>query len=162
MPNDADLLNHLRDIHLPKALNPWIFAWGWWFLFGMLTLVLVAGAWVMAVRYRQGRAKRQAQKMLLAIEVQYAQTKDAQACSALVGTLLRRVALAYYPRIDVAGLQGMALIEFFNRTGRGLDFNTVKTQLLVSPYCVSDECVDLTPLFQLARRWMMMQRGAHV
>ena len=145
----------LRDIHLPKPPGIWPLAPGWY----LLILLLVLGSYLGYCRHRRLRPRREALKLLADYERQYARQVSPALISANISELLKRVALVYFPRQDVASLHGMGWIDFLSRTSKKIDFHAVSGLLLDLPYrnenCAS---VDLQALFRSARAWIK-QRG---
>ena len=158
MDPKAQALAALRDIHLPHAIGWWPLAPGWYALavlfISLSTLVIV----FVARSYVSGGARRQAQRLLTEYQQQYLQDAHHQSAAARVSELLKRVALVYFPREEVASLQGEAWIVFLNSTAKGLDFSGVRIALLEAPYHAANDC-DLEPLFRLARSWITQRRG---
>lgn len=154
MDND---LSQLHDIHLPEPIGWWPIAPGWY----LLALILVTAGLLIALfchrYYLHGRARRAALRALADYQKQYQHDANSQACTANISMLLKRVALAYYPRTRVAGLQGEAWIAFLNSTAKGVNFNSVRMQLLELPWKPSQNS-KLQPLFQTAQKWIMRQK----
>lgn len=151
-------LEALHDIHLPAPLGWWPLASGWYALALGVMLLLVVLACIVYRRHRKGRYKRQALQLLSNYETQYQQGGQSQIAAARVSELARRVALVYYPRVDVAGLQGQAWIAFLKQSSKGLDFDALSEQLLILPYQANAGRLELTPLFACVRAWIK-QRG---
>jgi hypothetical protein len=109
-PRQGDALANLRDIHLPEAVAFWPPAPGWW-LAGAL---LIATGWFVHrwLRARRRSLRRAALRELAAIEAGYAVEPDVELLATGLSTLLRRVAVARFPRRDVAALHGNAWIRF--------------------------------------------------
>lgn len=158
--HDAAALAQLRDIHLPLAISWWPPAPGWW----VLGLLVISGLIMLScyvIRYWQRtRAKRQALQLLSQYEAEYTLQGDAVKSAGNISSLLRRVALAYYPRQQVAGLQGKEWIDFLNSHARAADFSPLTANLLELPYQnANSQPVDLQDLFKLANHWIK-QRGS--
>jgi hypothetical protein len=79
--------------------------------------------------------------------------------AARISELLKRVALVYFPRSRVASLQGEAWIDFLSHTGKKLDFNAVRDELIEAPYQPNSSC-DLNLLFKISRLWITQRRGS--
>lgn len=156
---DLQTLEQLRDIHLPNPVGWWPLAGGWYFLVLALLLLVIGLTYYGCSRYRHGRAKRQALRHLAEYERQYLQDGDAGRISAQLSELLKRVALVYFPRMNVAGLKGEAWIDFLNATSKNSDFRAHRECLLELPYKNNAGQVNLTPLFISAKAWIK-QRGA--
>lgn len=157
MSQTPDLLNQLHDIHQPTALSLWPFAPGWYVVIGLVLLGLIGAIWWGWRWYRHGRVKRAALRMLSQYEKQYYQHANAQQTSADLNELLKRVALAYFPREQVAQLCGKDWILFLNATSQKLDFLPEEDTLLLCPY-QKEQAYDLRQLLSLVCAWIQ-QRG---
>lgn len=157
VPNE---LAQLRDIHLPKPVGWWPLAPGWYMLAAIIAILLLSSMYWIWYRHVQGRAKRRALRLLTSYEQHYQKQRQCALTCAQLSELLKRVALVYYPRQDVASLQGDDWIAFLNRTGKNVDFMEVRPQLLEWPYRPGnhDESCDLTPLFHMTRLWITQRR----
>ena len=105
MSDPADLSN-LRDIVAPPEVALWPPAPGWWILLagGIAMAAIFAG--MIVARYRRNAYRRAA---LVALD-----TADAGDIS----TILKRAALAAWPRAEVASLTGADWLAFLDRTAR--------------------------------------------
>lgn len=151
-------LQKLRDIHLPKPPGFWPMAPGWYCLAVMLLFLLGTVMYLLVRRHRRLRPKREALKLLMAYERQYAAQGSAAVISAKISELLKRLALVYFPRQEVASLHGDPWIEFLGSTSRKIDFNEVRVLLLEVPYGRETTQVNLQALFRSAKSWIK-QRG---
>lgn len=152
-----DQLSQLRDLHLPPPVSWWPMAPGWWCLIALLLGGSAYLAFIITRRYVQGRARRFALQLLTRYE-QQARSKQQGFSAAELSALLKRVALAYFPRAQVAPLQGDAWLLFLNQTAKGLDFNTVRDLLIHAPYQPYTN-LDLSPLLVLTRAWITQRRA---
>lgn len=109
MSDPADLSN-LRDIAVPPELGLWPPASGWWILLagGIAMAAILAG--MIFARHRRNAYRRAA---LVALD-----TADAGDIS----TILKRAALAAWPRAEVASLTGADWLAFLDRTARSTAF----------------------------------------
>lgn len=151
-------LAQLRDIHLPLPIGWWPLAKGW-YLVGVIVVVVVFFITFLIIRYiTNQRCKRQALRVLETYRQHYMLQPNSQTGSAQISELLKRVALVYYPRSQVASLQGQAWIDFLTQSSNHLDFNTHSFLLVQCPY---QPCgtYDLLPLFHLATMWIKQRRG---
>lgn len=154
---ETDALTQLKDIHLPEAIGWWPLAPGWYVVM-LLMLLLIAGVgYLIHKKHLNSLAKNQALKILDSYSEQYEKDRNVQLTSARISELLRRVALVYYPRREVASLHGDEWIVFLNKTGKKVDFTPVKAMLLDSPFKTA-ETINLKPLITRARLWIK-QRG---
>ena len=135
----SDPLAELRGYHPPDPVSWWPPAPGWWLLalliLGLLTWVTVCavGAWR---RRRLARAApRAALDELAALRAALARNGDAAAFARGLSRLLRRFALARYPRRAVAGLSGEDWLAFLDAHGGGGRFQAGPGRVLLTmPY----------------------------
>jgi hypothetical protein len=98
-------LSNLRDIVIPDAPPFWPPASGVWVVLAMIAAILILVAWQLHA-VRQRNAYRKAGLMLLGnAETAYA-----------VSVVLKRVALAVFPREQVASLYGDDWAAFLHKT----------------------------------------------
>lgn len=154
----SDELAQLRDIHLPSPIGWWPIAVGWYAVGLIILGVLLALAYFIYRNYKNGRAKRKALKLLQRYKDEYAQNNDTQLISSSLSELLKRVALVYFAREQVACLKGNELIDFFNKSSRNIDFESIKEMLLEMPYKPSNGA-NLRPLFLATEKWIKQRRG---
>jgi len=150
-------LFQLKDIHLPAEIWRWPWAMPAQIIFVVLiALLILAGRWGFR-KYKKNKPKRIALRLLAQYQADYAQHAQRQKIAAQISELLKRVALAYFPRKEVAGLEGQAWIDFLNRTGEKLDFNRVQAALLVLPYCLDEDAGELPALIHLTQQWIVQR-----
>ena len=153
----SDILAQLKDIHLPKPIGYLPLAFGWWLLIGLLTLsVLVGGFWAWR-HYKRRRAVKKALKLLEQFRQIYEKEGDVVVIASHLSALLKRVAIAYYPRNFVAGLKGQDWIDFLDRHSRRANFNQHRELILEIPYQYQSS-EPLEPLFKLCEQWIK-ERG---
>jgi hypothetical protein len=155
-PQDA--LAQLRDIHLPDPIGWWPPAVGWYVVAGLFMLLLYSVIHFSVRYWLNGRSKRRALRILASYQQAYMKSRDSQVASARISELLKRVALVYYPRLQVASLQGQAWINFLNETSHALDFNLIAALLIECPYQPASK-QDLLPLFDFAVQWIKQRSG---
>ena len=131
--NPADPLAALRDIHVPAAPEFWPPAPGW---IAVACLVIAAAVVAMAIavrRWRAGRFRREALAALRSLRARHgAGVPDTEIATEL-SVLVRRVALARWPREDVAGLTGDRWMAWLETTLPGIEASA-RTALLDAPY----------------------------
>ncbi len=155
MNPDPNQLSQLRDIHLPDAVSWWPLATAWWLLLGLL-LLLGGVAVVLVRRHRAMRWRRVALRELA--QLLQASDVDAHRRLCTLSVLLRRVALARFPRRQVAALHGEAWLALITGVlGEAQPVPpTLQRLLMLGPYqptaVVGNE--DLTALFGVAERWI--------
>ena len=157
MANPLDALAQLKDIHLPQAVGWWPLAPGWYMLLLLLILVMMTSIFWVNKKRKQSKPKKQALKLLSIYLDNFKQDHNASLASARISELLKRVALVYYPRQKVASMHGEAWINFLNQTSKGLDFFSVRKQLLELPF-KENEPADIQPLVINAKQWIKQRR----
>lgn len=155
-----DPLGQLRDIHLPQPISWWPLAPGWYGLLALVVIVVILVGFYLFRRYQKRAIQRLALRQLANLQQLYQgqtgrQTAGEQIAMEL-SKLLRRVALSYYPREQVAHLQGQAWLAFLDKTSPQPKFNKQGQVLVTAPYqkYVDD---DLTILFTLCETWIKYQ-----
>ena len=109
MADPAELSN-LRDLALPPEVPLWPPAPGWWIVAAAGVAIAAILSMAAVARYRGSAYRREALRQL--------DTVDPGAIS----TVLKRAALAAWPREQVASLTGTAWLAFLDRTGRTTAF----------------------------------------
>lgn len=147
-----DVLPGLRDIHLPDPVSWWPPAPGWWLLGIAVTaaLSMLAVAWQRYLR----SPRRAAFKTLERLKTDLQGTADSTSIAQALSGLLRRCALARFPRPEVAGLTGTAWLAFLDRTGGTNGFTKGAGRALQSaPYQIQPS-IDEARLFILVEDWI--------
>jgi hypothetical protein len=150
----ADLAN-LRDIVLPVPVSFWPPAPGWWIVGATLLaalLILLAKA---LARYRQNAYRREALRELDAIGP--ARTPVA---AQRISAVLKRAALAAFPRSEIARLSGASWLGFLDRTGRTDAFSKGPAHMLPAFALGAVPTADGEAILQEAQRWVRRHRGA--
>lgn len=111
MSDPADLSN-LPDIVLPPAIPLWPPAPGWWIAGAVAAAALALAAAAALLVWRRNAYRRAA----------LAELDNAD--PSRFSEILKRSALAAWPREDVAALSGPAWRSFLDRTGRTRAFTT--------------------------------------
>jgi hypothetical protein len=109
--NDAGSLQNLNDIVLPGAVPWWPPASGWYVVAALLAMAVA----VLFVRFRNNRNRNRYRRQALAelAVIRHSQTGDS--LQRLPG-LLKRAALAAWPRPQVAALSGAAWHRFLDES----------------------------------------------
>ena len=95
------LLKELQDIEVPEGVRLWPLAAGWYGLLVLVGLGVVL-AWYLRRRFQQRRPLAWGKKALDAIQHHYEIHRDGSRCLRELSVVLRRLALEYYPRKEVA------------------------------------------------------------
>ena len=150
MATAIDPLAELRPIHWPEPVSWWPPAPGWILLVVALLLALVIGARHLQQR-RKPAVEADALRMLTTLETHTG--SDREFLDALNLTL-KRIALARFPREQVAALSGRPWLTFL-ATSSGIDefVSGSGKALEQAPYQASVHLSDREALLSLCRQW---------
>lgn len=152
MDDQADL-SHLADIVVPPPIAWWPPAAGWWILAAAL-IVAIGLLALAALRHHRRNAYRRA--ALAALDA-LGPVSDA-AGAAAASAILKRAALAAYPRTEVASLTGSAWLAFLDRTAGTADFTRGPAAAIAqAPF--GAPLGDSAALAAAARRWVVRHRS---
>jgi hypothetical protein len=142
----------LRDIHPPPPPGWWPPAPGWW----LLGALLLAGlAWLGLLALRAHRHRRRRARLLAELQRLADGADTDPALVAAVSALLKRVALARWPREQVAALTGADWLAWLDRTGGAGAFTDGPGRVLADgPYAPAAPGLDRPALLALAGRWL--------
>ena len=109
-------LSQLKDIVVPEAAGLWPLAPGWYWLFGVVTVVLCLWAWKSYQRWKANAYRREAIVLM----------ETSNPSPYQIFKILKRVALMSFGREQVARLAGEEWIRFLQNTSSGVDLNALK------------------------------------
>lgn len=151
--DNQQLIVQLKDLHLPSPPGLWPLAFGWYLLLFISLFVIVMMFYWSSRRWINNRAQRCAIKELDKLRQAYNQDPDIKYIEKL-SILLKRVALAYFPRKEIAGLSGKKWLKFLNQTGNTMMFTSDIGKLLVTaPYKKTVE-EDISVLISMCAIWI--------
>jgi hypothetical protein len=154
-----DPIAGLVDFPLPREVSLWPQTWEARIAIALLFAVVIAATWRL-MRYR--RANRYRREALAELDQVGYQGSSARAELLTRLTLLvRRTALAAFPREQVASLVGPAWLAFLDRSYGGQEFSQGVGRLLVSgPYQqIPPDAAELQSLSGLVRRWIKVHHA---
>lgn len=146
-------LQQLKDIHLPQPIHMWPIAPGWILVYVIILLLFSCVLYFFYKSMRNRYTVKFALTKLNNLQHQIQENPNINA-AAEISTLLRRTALYYFPREDIAGLSGKHWLEFLNRSGKTMNFTQDDGCLLTDAPYQKNHKTDLTPLFELTRDWL--------
>lgn len=155
MPDtDPGSLDRLHDIVVPPPVGWWPLAPGWWVVVATGLVLLTVGVVKIVFRWQRDRYRRQALQELAHLSPTVEQL-------ATVAELVKRVALAAYPRERVASLIGRPWLTFLDETGGNGAFATGPGQYLElatfgRPPALSNS--QVTELWTAVRHWIAHHR----
>ncbi|MCJ7816022.1 MAG: DUF4381 domain-containing protein [Xanthomonadales bacterium] len=115
--NDTGSLQNLNDIVLPGAVPWWPAAPGWYVLAAVLAIALT----ILATRWWNTRSRNRYRRQALAELAVIRRSKTGDAVQRLP-TLVKRAALAAWPRERVASLSGAGWHRFLDESAGGEHF----------------------------------------
>jgi hypothetical protein len=151
MSGDPASLDHLNEVIVPPPAPFWPPAPGWYVVISLLLLLgLAAGIWAI-VRFRRNAYRRAASAELKRIR------EGAMKLEA-IASLLKRTALATYPRGQIAGLIGDAWIQWLAETSGDPVPPEVAAALTRGVY-KSPSSTDSVAVMSFADRWIRRHGG---
>lgn len=150
---NADL-EQLRDIHLPNAIPMWPIAPGWIMIFAILLGLI---SYLMYVAYQRKQKKitvKYALSKLNMLKHLMIENPNNINIAAEISTLIRRTALHYFHREEIAGLSGNDWLAFLNRSGNTTQFTGETGNLLIDGPYRQNNAADLTSLFVVTKAWL--------
>ena len=146
IPNDP--VAGLIDIPLPAAVSLWPQTWASWIAITLLIFGLTAAIIWLVRRWHANRYRRAALAELDVI------MQAPQPNIGALELLLRRTALAEFPREKIAPLSGAAWLSFLDKTYDGQEFSRgAGRAFALAPYAPTP-AGDIAPLAELVRRWI--------
>lgn len=156
---NPDPLAQLRAYHLPEPVSWWPPAPGWWLLALLVLAGTAVGLWLYLVRRQRRAALRSAQRALRVLKAEHNIDGDDLKLIRGLSRLLRRFALARFPRTMVAGLTGDAWLGFLDRHTQDNAFTRgIGRALVEAPYRPYAE-FPITALSALVERWIGRNPG---
>lgn len=145
----------LIDIHLPKDAGLWPLAPGWW----VLLLAMIAFSIWLIVLLRKKAKLRKYQQMIfskLSNLEKNLKNKPSNETIGEINILLRRLAIAYFPRSEIASLTGADWLNFLDKSGSTKNFSRGAGRILIdAPYQLEETTnLNLAEFTPLIRSWV--------
>jgi Domain of unknown function (DUF4381) len=153
---EMSVVQQLHDIHVPSPVMMWPLAIGWWLLLigVFLCIGLLYGTrnyWVTS------RNKKTLLLALQNIQQQYEQDNNAAHALNALSILLKKSALQYYPRDQVAGLHGEVWFNFLSQTSKEIEIHKVRELFNEKVYQKQIQ-EDISYGFKMVKEWIEQQR----
>lgn len=153
--NLPELMELMHGLSMPTPVSWMPTTQGWWILAAWLLAVFALGAWQLASIRRQNRYRREALAELSRIESR--SDMGPQDAAAQIAVLLKRTALAAYPREQIAHVYGADWARFLrdsvNDDRRVAEVSERLARAAYRPDANGGE------LFAPARRWIRLHRA---
>ena len=152
----------LKDIHLPPPPGVWPLAPMWWIL---LVFLLLICTWIALRLYRRSRRKKYRNRILAKyrlLEEQLIKQADNETI-AQINTLLRQLAVNYYPRSETASLTAFDWLNFLDKTAETQEFTKGAGRILMdAPYRNGKlKNLNLDEFTPLIRGWIKKTVNQH-
>ena len=160
-PIADDPVAGLIDIPLPQEVGLWPETWASRITAVVLLVTAVVAIWRFIGYRRANRYRREALAELARIARTSGPDTAPNELAAQLSLLVRRTALAAFPREQIAPLSGAAWLAFLDQSSGGTGFSRGPGRWLASaPYARTEPNDSPRPeLIELIRRWI---RGHHV
>lgn len=130
MNTDATSLDRLHDIIVAPPVPWWPPAPGWYWVLGLMVVMLLAALITGLMRWQHNRYRREALAELARHEMALQNAELRSPALLSLAELLKRTAMTAFQREDVATLTGLKWFEFLDDTARGSRFRDALGALL--------------------------------
>ena len=156
---DPTSLERLFDIVVPTPVPWWPPAPGWFVVAGVSLALIVWGTWRAWRCWRASAYRRAALAEWRQLKAQAADPGRREAALRCVPELVKRTALAAFPREAVASLSGEAWLQFLDRSGRTTVFTQgsgrALSELAYDPkFTARLDAAAVEDLLRTVRRWI--------
>ena len=152
MSSDPASLQNLHDIVVPQPVPFWPPAPGWYVVLGLALLLVLRLVIRSVVRFRRNAYRRAALAELNTLP-------DSSAVAQQVAALLKRTALAAFPREQVASLTGSSWLDWLTETS-GMQVPAAVRSVLTDGIYGRASQQDLKDLREFAAEWIRRHRSA--
>jgi hypothetical protein len=158
-PADPASLENLYDIILPLPVPWWPPAPGWYVVGAAILALAVRAGWLWWRRWQATAYRRAALAALQQLEARTAEEMHRASALRELPELVKRTALAVFPRQQVAALSGTAWLAFLDHTGHTSAFTHGQGQLLpvlsYDPHAASRlDARHVEELFRIVADWI--------
>src|SRR5262245_5709033 len=155
-PPPADPVAGLIGIPLPDAVSLWPQTWTARITIAVVLAVAVVAAWKVIRQWHANRYRREALAELARIEA-----NETPNMSTELALLVRRTALAAFPREQIVALTGPAWLSFLDRSYGGQEFSHGAGSLLEAAAYrpAPPDRSQLQTLIDLTRRWIKVHHA---
>ena len=160
---DTLQINGLEPIIAPDPVSFWPPAPGWYVLAVIALLLVFYGVYLLIRKYQKNLYRRLALQELATLELNTNSQQIAQSIASL-NTLLKRTALAGYPRDKVASLSGKDWLAFLEKTCPTLRFTDSPGKLLAEIAYIKEgadniQNKDWQELLSMCKQWIRHHRA---
>lgn len=151
-------LQQLRDIHFTRWIPAWLTLPELIVMVVVSLVLLIFGFYIWNKRRKQRYTIHYAMQRLDQLEKLMLFNPENIHVAAELSIIIRRTALYYFQRDDVAGLAGRDWLQFLNKSGQTTQFTSEAGQLLIDAPYRKINYEDLTALIELTKNWLKVIR----
>lgn len=161
---DPASLQNLHDIMVPDPVPWWPPAPCWYVLGAVILAALIWLLWRWIEHWKANAYRRAALTELAQLKVKSPEEDKQVNVLRELNVLLKRTALAAWPRTEIAGLSGEQWLGFLDRTGGTNSFSQGPGRLLpnvsyAKPQALNDLSENqVADLMETAKRWIEMHK----
>lgn len=148
------LLLQLRGLQSPPEPGWWPLASGWWILFGLIALPILAYAYFRWQKSKQ-RLYQQVNSELQRLSNLYLEIGDSQLLLLSLSSWLKQVCIIAFPDKPVAAMTGQVWIEFLDQTLPGNNFTQGVGKVFAGEIYNKQQKVDSNAVLSLCNDWLL-------
>ncbi len=151
-----DLLEQLRDLHLPPEPSWWPPAAGWWVLIGLLFGIVVLWQYVRRRKRRRPAIApyQQVRIQLDHLRSNYADNADTIRLLAGLSALIRQAAMTLSTREEVAKLTGDVWLNWLDQHAGKVLFMSDKGRVFASAHYQVNAAFEADAVLQICEEWL--------
>jgi hypothetical protein len=154
--NPQDPLANLLPLRAPDVIGWWPLAPGWWFLIVAALIALAALTYVGIRYFKRNAYRRRALRQLQDLHTRYQSNSEATLYLGQINSLLKSVALAAYPRREVAAMHGADWECFLGNCVKPVA--PFPDGFAMANYVKTSPDIDLAQLYRAALYWIKHHR----
>lgn len=153
MANHQEIIDKLRDVHLPEPASIFPLQPAWWVIIVLSSSLLIG--FVYYFSYHRKNQYRLALKKLKNIEERFEHGEESGVCMMEIGMLLKHYATVQFPQTKLAHLWGEDWLAFLLLTARAGQFEGEQGQAIIHwPYQKDPARADIPALIKSVRAWI--------
>jgi hypothetical protein len=153
MANHQEIINKLRDVHLPEPASIFPLQPAWWVVIAVFSSLLIGLVYYFS--YHRKKQHRLALKKLKHIEKRFQRGEESGVCMMEIGLLLKHYAIVQFPQTKLAHLWGEEWLAFLRLTSITEQFEGEQGQAIIYwPYQKEPARSHIPALIQSVRTWI--------
>lgn len=151
MMQEANLLDNLKDIYLPKEVPFWPIAYGWWILLGLIIFIIIC---IFIFREIRKSIKRRKDLIIKDFRDKVFAQKPEEFVLA-ISVYLKRIAMDKFPKDNPHSLHGDKWLEYLDKRLKTKDFTTGSGKALLNSYAPRElNTQEQEELLAVAEKWL--------